>query len=131
LQDAINAHVVNGTHFSEREMLRLFKGVCEAIRAMHMYKPTSASKPAVKPANAPTPHAEEDGDDDDRFPQPEGDNEGGYSYDNAVNVPLVSKRRVEFEGDVVFDGDEETAHVAEGDGNSEVVPYAHRDLKPA
>ncbi|CAG7849600.1 Serine/threonine-protein kinase 16; AltName: Full=Myristoylated and palmitoylated serine/threonine-protein kinase; Short=MPSK; AltName: Full=Protein kinase PKL12; AltName: Full=TGF-beta-stimulated factor 1; Short=TSF-1; AltName: Full=Tyrosine-protein kinase STK16; AltName: Full=hPSK [Serendipita indica DSM 11827] len=37
LQDAINANTVNNTRFSEKEMLVLFKGTCEAVRAMHDY----------------------------------------------------------------------------------------------
>ncbi|CAO1628338.1 unnamed protein product [Parajaminaea phylloscopi] len=38
IQDAINRHVVNGTHFSEREMLALFLGTCKAVQAMHQYR---------------------------------------------------------------------------------------------
>jgi serine/threonine kinase 16 len=78
-------------------------------------------------------HEEED---DEMFPQPEGDAEDGYSYGAAVNVPLMTKRRMEDEGDVVFDGDEELTsiqHSANGNvepGQTELVPYAHRDLKP-
>ncbi|PVG04362.1 Pkinase-domain-containing protein [Serendipita vermifera] len=37
LQDAINANTVNNTRFGEKEMVRLFKGTCEAVRAMHDY----------------------------------------------------------------------------------------------
>ncbi|KAI0077044.1 Pkinase-domain-containing protein [Panus rudis PR-1116 ss-1] len=44
LQDAINHNLINNTHFPEREMLRLFKGTCEAVRAMHDYHaPISSS----------------------------------------------------------------------------------------
>ena len=31
----INANVVNGRHFPEQEMVRLFHGTCLAVRAMH------------------------------------------------------------------------------------------------
>lgn len=70
------------------------------------------------------------------FPHPEGDAEGGYSYGAAVNVPLITKHRVEDDGDVVFDGDEELSkiqHHSNGNadlGKTVLVPYAHRDLKP-
>lgn len=37
LQDAIAANSVNGTSFPEREMLQLFLGTCQAVRAMHTY----------------------------------------------------------------------------------------------
>lgn len=122
-------------------MVRLFKGTCEAVRAMHTYRapvgPTANSNATVPPASSSRRQEESSGrhsDDDERFPQAEGDGEGGYSYDGGVNVPLVTKHRVEDEGDVVFDGDEELSKLQEnGDGDSrktEVVPYAHRDLKP-
>ncbi|KAF5342585.1 hypothetical protein D9611_001799 [Ephemerocybe angulata] len=129
LQDAINANLVNNRHFSEKDMLRLFRGTCLAVRAMHEYRPTSA-RSAVQTDNRPKPRrpvAAEDDDRDERFPQPEGDAEGGYSYDGA-SVPLVTKHRIEEEHDIVFDGDEEAE---QHDGPAlEIIPYAHRDLKP-
>jgi serine/threonine kinase 16 len=39
LQDAISQNAVNGTRFPEKDMLRLFLGTCEAVRAMHTYVP--------------------------------------------------------------------------------------------
>ncbi|GLB40351.1 putative protein kinase superfamily protein [Lyophyllum shimeji] len=135
LQDAINANVVNRKHFSERDMLRLFKGTCEAVRAMHDYRARPASSQPSQPNGAPRQQqrqqqeaSERHSDDDERFPQPEGDGEGGYSY-GSVNVPLVTKHRVEEEGDVVFDGDDELAQAQQA-GETELIPYAHRDLKP-
>jgi serine/threonine kinase 16 len=73
---------------------------------------------------------------DEMFPQPEGDGEDGYSYGPAVNVPLMTKHRVEDERDVIFDGDEEFTSIRQNvngnaePGQTEMVPYAHRDLKP-
>ncbi|KAK7033383.1 Pkinase-domain-containing protein [Favolaschia claudopus] len=144
IQDAINANVVNGTHFPEQEMVRLFKGTCEAVRAMHTYRaPIGATLPngsagagSSSSAGAarnqkPPQHHDDDEDDDERFPQPEGDGEGGYSYESA-SVPLVTRKRVE-EGDSVFPGDEELGRIqaqAQHTGATELVPYAHRDLKP-
>ncbi|KAJ3505339.1 hypothetical protein NLJ89_g7472 [Agrocybe chaxingu] len=119
LQDAINANVVNGRHFPEQDMVRLFRGTCLATGA------ASAGKGNAQP--------DHDDDVDERFPQAEGDAEGGYSYDgpSAVNVPLVTRHRPDEDGDVVFDGDEE-GELGEGQGKPalEIVPYAHRDLKP-
>ncbi|KAJ7679057.1 other/NAK protein kinase [Mycena polygramma] len=143
IQDAINANVVNGTHFPEQEMVRLFKGTCEAIRAMHTYRaPVGATLPkanagsssaaAPKQNQQPPQHHDDEDDDDERFPQPEGDGEDGYSYGSA-SVPLMTRRRVEEQGDTIFDGDEELGRIqeqAQQTGKTEVVPYAHRDLKP-
>ena len=79
---------------------------------------------------------DDDEDIDERFPQAEGDAEGGYSYDGSglgSSVPLVTKFRVEEddepENDTVFDGDEEL-HQQQANPTLAIVPYAHRDLKP-
>ncbi|KAF9468001.1 other/NAK protein kinase [Collybia nuda] len=134
LQDAINLNVVNRKQFSEREMLWLFKGTCEAVRAMHDFRaPTSHRQPEQNggPSRQERVNSSRHSDDDERFPQPEGDGDGGYSYDTADNVPLVTKHRIDDERDVIFDGDEELAQPGNGVNTAkEVVPYAHRDLKP-
>lgn len=132
LQDAINANLINGSHFSERDMLRLFKGTCEAVRAMHDYHgPKASTNPSRtnlgsssrRQQRSPSPSRHSD----EMLPHPEGDNEGGYSYDGA-SVPLVT-RQAEDEGDVVYDGDQELAN-DDHTGEKELIPYAHRDLKP-
>jgi len=161
LQDAINKHTIDGTHFSEKEMLRLFHGTCLAIRAMHDFHAplksgatsngntsgASGSSSSRKPSRPKTNprlagggalHSDDE-EEDEMLPQPEGDADEGYSYDGNGNdggssIPLVTKRGVE-EGEVVFDGDEELANNGFADGNAnsgqtELVPYAHRDLKP-
>ena len=38
LQDIINANLVNGTRFPEKNLMVLFLGVCKALKAMHNYK---------------------------------------------------------------------------------------------
>ncbi|KAG6887459.1 hypothetical protein C0992_012201, partial [Termitomyces sp. T32_za158] len=135
LQDAINANVVNRRHLSEQDILSLFRGTCLAIRAMHGYRARPSESQSAQ-ANGSPRHPQpvpqrRHSDDDERFPQPEDDGEGGFSYDAGVTVPLVTKHRVEEEGDVVFDGDQELARTQEAcDGESELVPYAHRDIKP-
>jgi len=135
LQDAINANVVNSRHFPEQEMLRLFRGTCLAVRAMHEYRPATprsaaeaASGSGASGPNGKAPQQHDD-EEDDRFPQAEGDAEGGYSYDRS-SVPLMTRQKVD-EVDVVFDGDEELEQATEhAKFGSEIVPYAHRDLKP-
>ena len=116
-------------------MLRLFKGICEAVRAMHDFR---GRTPPVRQPDSTGPSrkkgdeaAHRHSDDDERFPQPEGDGDG-YSY-GSVNMPLVTRLRPEDEGDVIFDGDEELRKGAEAGtsaGKAELEPYAHRDLKP-
>ena len=128
-------------------MVRLFKGTCEAVRAMHSYCPSSRStslpssetqngfvpsfnvSPSRRYATERNDHSDDE-DQDERLPQPEGDVDSGYSYDTA-SVPLVTKTN-NAEGQIVFDGDEEATEVAGSSSRSadEVVPYAHRDLKP-
>lgn len=163
LQDAINAHLINGTRFSEAEMLRLFRGTCEAVRAMHTYRASKSSQSQQQQRQAPSrseripessrPRSkqngnlgrpvthgdsdDEDDEDDSILPKPDGDGEGGYSYSNDAgsSVPLVAKHAVEDEGDVIFDGDQELENHGTGNGSAnpsdmELVPYAHRDLKP-
>lgn len=159
LQDAINANSINGTHFSEKEMLRLFKGTCEAIRAMHDYRAPVASRsnPRLSRENQSSSatssslrskqnirvdngHSDDEDEDDEMFPHPEGDAEGGYSYhgpsSHSASAPLISNQAT-LDDNVVFDGDEELSHIQQNgtqngtaSGETELVPYAHRDIKP-
>lgn len=139
MQDAINSNVVNGKYFSEKEILRVFKGTCEAVCAMHDYHTTSSAqaqpqtsstgRPAESSSRTQTSseHHYDDEEGDELLPHPEGDGEGGYSYKSSVNVPLVTKHRVQ-EGEIIFDGDEELPNGQAGKGQH--VPFAHRDIKP-
>jgi len=155
LQDAINSNLINGSQFPEREMIHLFKGTCEAVRAMHDYRApigtsselfpsrenqSSSSRPKANlPQHNNGPHSDDEDDDDEMFPHPEGDGEGGYSYHGPgqrSSVPLMTKLKPD-DGETIFDGDEELARIqrdaATNDshtGATEPVPYAHRDLKP-
>ncbi len=133
----INANVVNGRHFPEQEMVRLFHGTCLAVRAMHEYRPTTpqsavaAKKTAANNKKNQRPSPGQDDDEDERFPQAEGDAEGGYSYDGvSASVPLVTRHEVDDEPELVFDGDEEVEQARQEGSTLAVVPYAHRDLKP-
>ena len=127
-------------------MVRLFRGTCLAVRAMHEYRPTTpgsampanrngTTDPSASSSTKQQPHEDDDDEDDDeRFPQAEGDAEGGYSYDGTSlgsSIPLVTKHRMEDEpeNDIVFDGGEEL-EAQQANSTLAVVPYAHRDLKP-
>ena len=137
--------------------MRLFKGACLAVRAMHDYRAvknsnsngmgTQSTPTLSQPESGPSAGGEDDDDEPDvELPEPEGDSEGGYSYGGA-SMPLVprnKKGKGKDRGiDVVFDGDEELErlnarpapvsgapdHLPPGTKN-ELVPYAHRDIKP-
>lgn len=156
LQDAINVNSINGTHFSEREMLRLFKGTCEAVRAMHDFRAPLAAAPNRRPShenqtatvsspirppsrNINVDNGVSDDEDDQMFPHPEGDAEGGYSYhgpSRQSSTPLMTKNSA-LDTEIVFDGDEELSRIQQNGvqngaapEDTEPVPYAHRDLKP-
>ena len=140
-------------------MIRLFKGTCEAVRAMHDYRAPLSAKSNPNPsrsnlssnanasssssrqpkANIHVDNGHSDDEEDEMFPHPEGDAEGGYSYHgpaDSSSVPLVSKRSTLDDGEAIFDGDEELARIqhqgenGHANGETELVPYAHRDMKP-
>ena len=153
----INSNTVNSSHFAEHEMIRLFKGTCLAVQAMHDYRTvinhksnslgTQSTPGLAQPDSGPSGGGEDDEEEADiEFPEPEGDVEGGYSYGSGASLPLVSRNKKrkgkDREVDVLFDGDEElerlNAQAAPEIGPSdlppgtktELVPYAHRDIKP-
>lgn len=110
-------------------MVRIFKGTCEAVRALHDYHTLSGSQsqpsaPSTSHVHQPNDHDDEEGDELLSHPESNGD--------ASVSVPLVKKRRVDVE-DNVFDDDEEVSKLPNGNsepGKGEHVPYAHRDIKP-
>lgn len=119
-------------------MVRIFKGTCEAVRALHDYHTTSGSQSQPRPTSSrntmpSTSHANDHHSDDEEgdelLSHPEGDG------DSSVSVPLVKKKhRVDVEDDVF--NDEEVSKIPDlqngssEPGKSEHVPYAHRDIKP-
>jgi serine/threonine kinase 16 len=166
LQDVMNSNSVNGTHFPEREILRLFRGTCLAVRAMHTYRSAKASSSPNRPTRtiappsrgpSPTPalgtiiqsnHDLEDeqhenegllqrADDDNdgghgAHPHPDDEGEGeGFTYAGSnILLPTRTRKMETRPSDVIFDHDEfasAEAPLVEG----ELIPFAHRDLKPA
>jgi len=131
VQDAINANIVNGKHFSERDIVRIFRGTCEAVRALHDYHTASGSQTRPHPPSRQSStshlndHHSDDEEGDGLLSHPEGNG------DSSVNVPLVRKHRVDVDDDVF--GDDEVSKIPDGNpepGKNELVPYAHRDIKP-
>ncbi|KAF9511833.1 hypothetical protein BS47DRAFT_1467771, partial [Hydnum rufescens UP504] len=140
LQDVMNSNSVNGTHFPEREILRLFRGTCLAVRAMHTYRSSKASsspnrptRTIAPPSRGPLPHLHDDNDGGhDAHPHPDDEGEGeGFTYAGSNILLSTRTRKMETRpADVIFEHDElvpAEAPLVEG----ELIPFAHRDLKPA
>jgi len=141
-------------------MVKLFKGTCEAIRAMHDYRAPVGSQSrrdaqAASRSNTrrlsgeqqssrlPQLEHHSDGEDDEGFPQAHGDEEGGYSYHNSGGIPLPNKLprkkgrgagRDEESGLMNGDPADLEVHRASpapgGSSETELFPFAHRDMKP-
>ncbi|RYP34971.1 hypothetical protein DL767_004048 [Monosporascus sp. MG133] len=113
LQDIINANLVNHTRFPERELMRLFLGVCRALRHMHHYRgPPAAGSERMEAGNDPQA-GEEDG-------------VGGGP------APKTKRNRAV----AATDADDEREQARPLMVNEEVAApgerrsYAHRDIKP-
>lgn len=160
LQDAINAHSISGTHFAEKEMVMLFKGTCEAVRAMHDHRAPVGSQSrqhaqATSRSNTrrlsgeqqssrlPQPEHHSDDEDNEGFPQAHGDDEGGYSYHGSGAIPLSNKLPSKKgrgaggeEESGLMNGDptdlevHRTSPAPGGSNEMELFPFAHRDMKP-
>ncbi|KAG8906340.1 hypothetical protein FRB99_007120, partial [Tulasnella sp. 403] len=145
LQDIINSNSIHNSHLSEHDILSYFLGTCKAVSAMHNFKAvvslsnngssTSSHQPRP-PSRQERREADDHRDDDSLLPHAEGDGEEGFSYHAGPLRPSPNRGPKIGRGvDVVFDGDEEleSEQVAKDtpDGSAEVVPYAHRDIKPA
>lgn len=137
LQDAINAHVIRGTRFGEREMLQLFLGTCKAVREMHHYRlpNVGATRRGAETCSMPrmevTPPQDPFADSQVEAPlfsdQPEGhDDDHGASY-----PPKPNKGKGRDLG-LVGDTDQQPGldRGVEQGGAGELLPYAHRDIKP-
>ncbi|KAI1808291.1 kinase-like protein [Daldinia bambusicola] len=108
LQDIINANLVNHTKFPEKELMRLFLGVCKALKYMHQYRgPAGGERMVAGNGQA----GEEDG--------------GGRSGKGRRNKAVAAA-----------DVDDETEQARPLMVNEEIVApgerrsYAHRDIKP-
>lgn len=109
LQDAINANLVNGAKFPERKLMVLFRGVCEALQAMHNYKVGGA--PGGKGAQSRAKRVRADAARADRR------EDHGRDDDDELGdaEPLM-------EGEITM--------AQEGMSEGQVRAYAHRDIKP-
>ncbi|SPO27050.1 related to Prk1p [Ustilago trichophora] len=144
LQDAINAHVVRGTRFGEREMLQLFLGTCKAVREMHHYRlpnvgvtrrsAGSASIPRMEVTPPQDPFADSQaalGNGEEASLIADQHNEDDDGADNSSYPPKPNKGKGR---DFGLDSDSVTQPALDGGVESgsvgEHLPYAHRDIKP-
>lgn len=149
VQDAIHRHVVNGTRYSEAEMLNLFLGTCKAVQAMHAYRlpsvplggrertkaakgqPAKVNQMSANNDQAPLIDGAADtgvsdpfGIDSDPDDDDDDDHTGAYPPKPSRDVKGKGKQREVIEQSSL--GGEGTESGQVGD----LVPYAHRDIKP-
>ncbi|CAG8523456.1 3705_t:CDS:2, partial [Acaulospora colombiana] len=58
LQDAINNNLVHETHFNEKDMLKVFRGICRAVQVLHKYRIPNG--PTAQCDDGVVPHAHRD-----------------------------------------------------------------------
>ncbi|KAI7900038.1 protein kinase [Cokeromyces recurvatus] len=58
LQDAINKNNLNKTHFSEMNMIQIFREICEAVEVLHTYKAQGGARVMYEPSQAISPEEE-------------------------------------------------------------------------
>ncbi|CAG8463581.1 1674_t:CDS:2 [Acaulospora morrowiae] len=86
LQDAINNNLVHESHFEEKNMLKVFRGICSAVQILHKYR-----FPCV-------PKRSENADGNHKLPN-------GTVTENSILVQATQN-------------------------DDDIVPFAHRDIKP-
>lgn len=132
-------------------MIRLFKGTCLAVAAMHDYRGPApkSSSPGAAPGNKVAPvhnrkqanpdeededdeDEDEDNEDDEDDEDEEDEEELDQSKGPTASTPLVTKKRAHQTADVVFGSTQEpvTNDGSSTDQNIIPIPYAHRDIKP-
>lgn len=127
LQDAINANLVNGGRFPEKRLMVLFRGVCEALRAMHGYRVKGGPGGASSQKKARRIRGE----------AADADAEAEAEM-GVVRSKGKGKQRVREQEQAEEDGDIEAEPLMEGEismaqegvGEGELRAYAHRDIKP-
>ena len=118
LQDLINADLVNHTRFSQRKLMKLMLGVCNALKAMHQYRVRNGRSGAAKAIR----------------------NEAAAEDADAARRKARAQKRTmtadqQHQADMADEQEEplmpdEVTRAQEGKGAGETRAYAHRDIKP-
>ncbi|VVT58532.1 uncharacterized protein SAPINGB_P006256 [Magnusiomyces paraingens] len=120
LQDIIDSNLVNGNHIPEPELLTLFLGVCQGVRAMHKHvmKNGGARVSGSRPNLETRPY------DTNSSEQQLLEARSSFVLDDEISVMTGGDDE---DDDINMDLEEDLNSTALGT----VVPYAHRDIKPA
>jgi serine/threonine kinase 16 len=105
LQDMINANLVNGTKFPEKQLMELILGVCKALKTMHQYKVQGGPGGAESQRKAKRVRDE----------AARADSEAAEERNEQEEEPLM---------------DSEVTRSQEGIQPGGERAYAHRDIKP-
>ncbi|KAE8225282.1 hypothetical protein CF319_g1957 [Tilletia indica] len=153
VQDAINAHTVRGSSFSEREILDLFLGTCKGVKCMHQYRlPSTHTQGSAKHSSSGTTPpgtgrsseaagGSADGQDafvigdhdganaeGARLMGDDGDDEEGDADGSSSYPPRPSRSTAP--GPHIVRPSLDPNAVEEG-RSGDIIPYSHRDIKPA
>ncbi|KAI9745328.1 MAG: hypothetical protein M1818_001608 [Claussenomyces sp. TS43310] len=116
LQDIINANLVNGTKFPERDLMVLFLGVCKALKAMHHYRVEGGPGGAKSLRKARQARQEAADADEDAAAEARG------LRSDRERDPDIEQQEPLMEGEVTRSQD--------GVAPGQIRAYAHRDIKP-
>lgn len=123
LQDLINADLVNHTRFSQRKLMKLMLGVCNALKAMHQYRIRNANPSASSRAAAKAVREEAAAEDADAARRK------GRAQKRTMTGEQQHQADMEDEQEEPLMPDEVT-RAQEGKSAGDTRAYAHRDIKP-
>ena len=115
LQDMINANLVNHTRFPERKLLRLFLGVCKALKAMHQYRVWDGQSRGKRVRDDAAKADDEAAEEAAATRKQTKDQRHQPENDDIEHEPLMES---------------EVTRAQEGLAEGEMRAYAHRDVKP-
>jgi len=123
LQDAINANLVNGGRFPERRLMILFRGICEALSAMHNYR--VGGGPGGRKAKRQAKQIRQEGAEADCDAEEE-------AKTRRKGKGRMSQAQADEDGEIeaepLMEG--EVTMAQEGVPEGGIRAYAHRDIKP-
>ncbi|KAG0303015.1 hypothetical protein BGZ98_007057 [Dissophora globulifera] len=131
LQDAISANLLHHTHFSEPDMLRFFRGVCYGVRALHCHRlPNVPIRSRDEDDSASTTSGIEAWDSRESRTAGGMRRQGSSASftgltENGTGLSDMSRSNSNHNGNNV-----NTGLGPVEDNDDDVVPFAHRDIKP-
>lgn len=123
LQDLINANLVNHTRFSQRKLMKLMLGVCNALKAMHQYHIRNANPNASARAAAKVVREEAASEDADAARRKARAQKRTMTADQQHQSDMADEQEEPLMPD-------EVTRAQEGKSPGDTRAYAHRDIKP-